>query len=141
MKRIVAALGAGYLLAYFTLALGGAIILNFQASAGFNQVTLKWTTENEQNLKGFEVERSFDSSSESNYKKLAFVAASSEQKNRKEYTYQDNTVFKALERSYYYRLKIVDNDGTASIYSKVLTVTPTVSSARQTWGSIKAMFR
>jgi hypothetical protein len=38
-------------------------------------------------------------------------------------------------------LKIVDKDGQATTYSQVISIAPTISSARQTWGSIKAMFR
>lgn len=122
------------------LLFAGTIILNFDAQPGYNQVTLKWTTQNEINLKGFEVQRSFDNASESNYKTIDFVKASDEQKDKKEYTYKDKSVFKQLDRSYFYRLKIVDKDNSFS-YSKVISVKPTISSARQTWGSIKAMFR
>lgn len=122
------------------LVLGGTIISNFQAQPGYNQVTLKWTSQNETNLKGFEVERSLDNSNTQNFKKIDFVRASAENKPKKEYTYVDRTVFKGSERTFHYRLKVVDHDGKFS-YSKVISVTPTVSSARQTWGSIKAMFR
>ncbi|MFQ5754391.1 MAG: hypothetical protein ACE5HI_20630, partial [bacterium] len=71
---------------------------------------------------------------------IDFVKASDEQKDKKEYMYKDKSVFKQLDRSYFYRLKIVDKDNSFS-YSKVISVKPTISSARQTWGSIKAMFR
>jgi hypothetical protein len=119
----------------------GAIIVHFDAQPGFNQVTLKWTTENEINLKGFEIERSLDNSNSNNFKLVDFVKASEELKNRKEYSYEDKSVFKQeFERTYYYRLKIVDKDNSFT-YSKVISVIPTISSARQTWGSIKAMFR
>ncbi len=118
----------------------GAIIVHFDAQPGFNQVTLKWTTENEINLKGFEIERSFDNSSDNNFKLVEFVKASEELKNRKEYTYEDKSVFKQFDRTFYYRLKVVDKDNSFT-YSKVISVIPTISSARQTWGSIKAMFR
>ena len=141
MIRIVAISSLVLMSVLAAVVLAGAIIVNFQAVSGYNQVTIKWTTENEQNLKGFEIHRSFDNTSESSYKKIAFVEASTEQKARKEYSYRDNTVFKAMDRSYYYQLKIVDNDDKVTTYSKVISVTPTVSSARQTWGSIKAMFR
>ncbi len=124
----------------FALAGGGTIISNFQAQPGYNQVTLKWLSQNEVNLKGFEIERSLETGSLRNFKKVDFVKATPEQKPQKEYTYVDRSVFKNNARTFHYRLKIVDTDGKYS-YSKVLSVTPTVSSARQTWGSIKAMFR
>lgn len=122
------------------LLFAGTIILKFQGQPGYNQVTLKWTSQNEINLKGFEVERSFDSRNEENFRKIDFIKASLEDKDKKEYSYEDRSVFKQNERTFYYRLKIIDNDGKFS-YSKTISVTPTVSSARQTWGSIKAMFR
>lgn len=117
--------------------LAGTIILDFRGEPGYNKVTLKWTTQNEIDLKGFEVERGFN---ENDFRKIGFVKTSDQQKNKKEYTYEDKTVFKASIREFYYRLKIVDNNGSYS-YSKHIKVSATVSSARQTWGSIKAMFR
>ncbi len=103
-------------------------------------VTLKWTTENEINLRGYEIQRSIDNSSDNSFKAVEFVNASLEQKVRKDYTYEDKSVFKQMDRTYYYRLRIVDKDNTSTV-SRVISVTPTISSARQTWGSIKAMFR
>lgn len=120
------------------LVFAGTIILDFHGQPGFNKVTLKWSTQNEINLKGFEIERSFDE--KSNFKKIDFIKASSEEKDKKEYEFEDKSVFKSTDRTFYYRLKIVDNDESSS-YSKVISVSPTISSARQTWGSIKAMFR
>lgn len=129
-------MGCIFTLASFLFA--GAILVDFNGQPGYNKVTIKWTTQNEINLKGFEVERSLES--DKGFKMIAFVKASSERKNKKEYTYDDKEVFKSFQRTFYYRLKIMDNDGKFS-YSKIILVTPTVSSARQTWGSIKAMFR
>lgn len=122
------------------LVLAGTIIVKFDGQPGFNQVTLKWTTQNEINLKGFEIQRSFDTSAKKKFTKVDFIQASDVPKSKKEYTYEDKSVFKQLERTFYYRLKIVDKDD-SFVYSKVISVTPTISSARQTWGSIKAMFR
>ncbi|TDI82956.1 MAG: hypothetical protein E2O78_08910 [Caldithrix sp.] len=121
------------------LLIAGTIVLDFHGQTGFNKVTIKWTSQNEVNLKGFEIERSFDEKS-SNFKMLKFLPAKQEQKDKKQYEYEDTTVFKSTERTFYYRLKIIDMDGSSS-HSKIISVSPTVSSARQTWGSIKAMFR
>lgn len=122
----------------FHILSAGAIILDFRGEPGYNKVTLLWKTENELDLKGYEVERGFD---DKEFKKVGFVEASNEVKDKKEYTYQDNSVFKQTSRTFYYRLKIVDKDEKTFTYSKEISVTPTISSARQTWGSIKAMFR
>lgn len=128
----------------FTMGVGlifaGTIIVNFDGQPGFNMVTLKWTTENEINLRGYEIQRSIDNISDNSFKTVEFVNASLEQKVRKDYTYEDKSVFKQMDRTYYYRLRIVDKDNTSTV-SRVISVTPTISSARQTWGSIKAMFR
>jgi hypothetical protein len=139
MKRLII-LGLASL-ACVTMLFAGTIILNFDAHPGLNMVTLKWSTENEINLRGFEVQRSLDNSGESSFKVVEFVNASPDQKPRKDYTYEDKSVFKQLDRTYYYRLKIVDKDNSPPSYSKVISATPTISSVRQTWGSIKAMFR
>ena len=57
------------------------------------------------------------------------------------YTYLDETVFtKITDRTYSYRIKILDKDESFT-YSPVVTVTPVLSAARETLGSIKAIFR
>ncbi len=124
---------------FIVTAFAGTIIVDFHAQSGFNIVTLKWTSQNEINLKGFEVERSLESST-GDFKKLDFVQAITDQQEKKAYIFEDKSVFKSSARTFYYRLKIVDEDGTSS-YSKIISVSPTISSVRQTWGSIKAMFR
>ncbi|MFQ5675969.1 MAG: hypothetical protein ACE5G1_08745 [bacterium] len=115
------------------------MIVDFLAQPGFNKVTIKWTTQNETNLKGFDVERSFENRNDS-FKKIDFVKPSAVAKDKKEYIFEDTSVFKSSDRTFYYRLKIIDTDESYT-YSKVVSVKPTISSARQTWGSIKAMFR
>ena len=120
------------------LAFSGTTILDFRAQPGFKLVTLKWTSESEINLKGFEIERS--NQEHSNFKKVDFLKAKQGNQDRKEYEFEDKPEFELSARTYYYRLKIIDNDETWK-YSKVISVNSTISSARQTWGSIKAMFR
>ncbi|MFQ5708546.1 MAG: hypothetical protein ACE5HO_13905 [bacterium] len=115
----------------------GAIIIDFRAEPGFNKVALKWSSQNEVNLKGFEVQRGFE---KNNFKEIGFVKAITGQQDKKNYSYEDKTVFKQTSRNFFYRLKIMDKDGSFT-YSKEISATPTISSARQTWGSIKAMFR
>lgn len=127
------------LISMFSILFAGAIVSDFHAQPGFNKVLLKWKSQNETNLKGFEVERSLDDRT-TNFKAVKFIAVKVGSGNEKEYEFEDSTVFKSLERIYYYRLKIIDIDDSSS-YSKVISVSPTISSARQTWGSIKAMFR
>ena len=115
----------------------GAIVSEFRAEPSRNKVTLKWLAEAEINLKGFEIERGI---SKTDLQKIDFLDAKGHTTSKTEYTYEDNTVFKAESRVYYYRLKIVDKDG-ASTNTNVIEVNPIISGARATWGSIKAMFR
>jgi hypothetical protein len=124
-----------------SLVFAGAIVTGFRGEPGFNKVTLKWTSEGENNLKGFEIQRALtNQESELEKNKIAAVEAKGSAQGRTEYAYEDDSVFKTAGRTYYYRLKIVDQDGRFT-YSPIITVSPTISSARQTWGSIKAMFR
>lgn len=119
----------------------GAIVTGFRGEPGLNKVTLKWNSEGENNLKAFEIQRAIiNQDQELEKNKIAALEAKGSAQNRSEYVYEDNSVFKTTGRTYYYRLKIVDQDGRFT-YSPVITVSPTISSARQTWGSIKAMFR
>ncbi len=120
-----------------TLAWAGAIVSEFRGEPGRNKVTLKWTSEAEINLKGFEVHRGLN---KTELDKIDFVDAKGSAVGKTEYVYEDNSVFKSESRVYYYRLKLVDKDGGAT-ETAMIEVSPTISSARATWGSIKAMFR
>lgn len=124
-----------------SLVLGGTVVTEFRGEPGFNKVTLKWNSEAENSLKGFEVQRGLtDQDQDLEKNKIGFLDAKGTLQGKAEYVYEDNTVFKTAGRVYYYRLKIVDKDERFT-YSQVIMVSPTISSARQTWGSIKAMFR
>jgi hypothetical protein len=120
-----------------SFALAGAEVTEFRGEPGFNKVAKKWYSEAENNLNGFDIERGLNNQQ---FEKIGSIEAKGGT-GKKDYLYEDNTVFKTNGRIYYYRLKIVDKDGLSTIYSQVISVAPTISSARQTWGSIKAMFR
>lgn len=129
---------AGFILVLSaSLVVAGAIVSEFRGEPARNKVTLKWTAEAEVNLKAFEIERGLD---ERTFEKIATVEAKGNPTAKIDYSYEDNTVFKTTARVYYYRLKIIDRDE-SSTYSNTIHVNPTISSARATWGSIKAMFR
>ncbi|NUO83214.1 hypothetical protein HUU05_24340 [candidate division KSB1 bacterium] len=120
-----------------SMAWAGAVVSEFRGEPGRNKVTLKWTSEAEINLKGFEVQRGLN---KTELEKLDFVEAKGATIGKTEYTYEDNSVFKSDGRVYFYRLKLVDKDG-GTTETAMIEVNPTISSARATWGSIKAMFR
>lgn len=116
----------------------GAVISEFRADAGMNQVELKWVVTAEQGIKGYRILRSLDGTY---FSKVGFVAAQGITSGERTYKYVDKTVFKSSSRTFYYKIQFVNMDETASNYEKMVTVSPQISSARQTWGSLKAMFR
>lgn len=128
------------LLLYSILLLyAGAVIVDFRGEPGSNQVTLYWSTLSETNCKGFQIERSLN---KIDFEKIDFVKGAGNSSERKDYKFVDKTVFKPeINRTFYYRLKIINEDNSVSIYAQVLSITPSISGARYTWGSIKALFR
>ena len=94
-------------------------LVNFSAVRNNANVnTLSWTTANEINNKGFEIERSLDGR---DFSRVAFVGTKAENGNSANnitYSFVDE---KATPSVTYYRLKQLDNDGKFA-YSKVVTV-------------------
>lgn len=110
-------------------------ITNFSAYPKDNGIMLEWDSGIEVRLEEYEVQRSV-----SGGPYMAVTAIKALGSNSR-YFYFDESVFsKPTNRTYTYRLKILDNDGSFT-YSKLVSVTPTLSAARETWGSIKALFR
>ncbi|TMI64853.1 MAG: T9SS type A sorting domain-containing protein [Bacteroidetes bacterium] len=83
-----------------------------------NSVLLNWKTENEINASHFVVERSVDGASFSN---IGQVNAHGTSNNVNEYNYTDNDITNLQAPVIYYRLKMVDADG-SSKYSKIISV-------------------
>ncbi len=99
-------------------------------------ILLEWKTGSEDNLNRFEIERS--ASEPNNYMNIGSVTAIG---SNSYYYFRDNaSVQNNSVPVFYYRLKIVDNNGNY-VYSQTITVTHVISSVRDTWGSIKAIFR
>lgn len=125
------------LLLILSAAFGGAVITDFRGDPGLNRVTLKWIVKAESQIKGYEVLRSMDGV---NYQKIAFIDVK-EGSGEKTYTFVDKTVFKPTGNTFYYKIKFVEINNSSQEYDNVVVVSPQISSARHTWGSIKAMFR
>ena len=106
----------------------------FTAKNESDAVLLEWKTGTEDNLARFEVERS--ASSPNNFINIGNVNAIG---NNSYYYYRDE-VARMDPPVYYYRLKLVDNNGN-HVYSQTITITHVISSVRDTWGSIKSIFR
>ena len=107
----------------------------FTARNDQEAILLEWKTGVEDNLNRFEIERS--AANQNNFINIGHISSIG---NNSYYYYRDD--IGALQNStiYYYRLKLVDNSGNY-VYSNTITVTHIISSVRDTWGSIKAIFR
>lgn len=84
-----------------------------------NSTLLKWRTENEINSSHFVVERSVDGSA---YTSIGSVTAAGNSTNELSYSFTDNEVANLQTLVIYYRLKMVDLDGSYK-YSNIITIT------------------
>ena len=109
----------------------------FTAKNEQDAILLEWKTGLEDNLNHFEIERS--ASNANNFIKIGSLNAIG---NNSYYYYRDEVGSGLPPEApiYFYRLKLVDNNGN-HIYSQTISVTHIISSVRSTWGSIKAIFR
>jgi hypothetical protein len=133
MSRIF---GLSLLVLGFTLAaFAGVELYSFRAFPVVDHCQLEWTTGVETNLRMFVIERSSDATT------YFAIGQITPRGSYSEYQFTDSSPLDAdMERTFYYRLKIVDNDGTVR-YSPISEVLLSFSPVQHTWGSIKAMFR
>jgi hypothetical protein len=118
----------------------GANIYNFSVSQDNDNADLSWTANGETSSMEFIVERK---TSGTDYAKIATVKVN----DTHSYQYQDRTIYKTTGSTYYYKVLLVEinsvNSGNLNIVSssseKMLI--PHISGIKNTWGSIKAMFR
>lgn len=80
-------------------------LLNFNGQIKDDKAVLTWSTANEINNKGFEVEVSRDNKT---FSSIGFVAAAKSAGGLNNYSFTDN---KIVSGTNYYRLKQIDNDG------------------------------
>jgi hypothetical protein len=99
-------------------------LLSFTASKINNAVTVAWTTSNEINIKGFDVERSSDAS---NFTSIASTVA----KNSSGINYYSTIDANMVTVTSYYRLKIINSDGSYQ-YSNIISIN------NQQLGALKA---
>lgn len=112
----------------------GAFLNYFNTRSDNGNVIISWQTGQENNVRNFVIERApFNGT----YIDIATIAAKG---SNSTYEYVDESAYKTNDQVYIYRLRIVDNDGTTS-YSGLSQVAHSVSGIKQTWGSIKALFR
>lgn len=113
----------------------GVEILSMSVYALGDHARIEWRTGQEISFQKFVVERSADG----NY--YFPVGQIDARGSFSEYTFTDESPLDVeRERTFFYRLKLLNNDGTHS-YSDAVEVSLSFSAVQQTWGSIKAMFR
>jgi hypothetical protein len=91
-------------------------LTSFSAAVSHKTVKLTWNTATELNNYGFEIQRSADKEAWSN---VGFVNGSGTSNSPKDYLFVDTKL--SNSKSYYYRLKQVDNDGSYE-FSKTIEV-------------------
>lgn len=89
--------------------------LGFNVARKNNDATIQWSTSEEINASGYEVERSFDAN---NWSKIAYMVAS-KSSNINNYSYTDKN---AVTKPVYYRIKQVDVDGKFT-YTAIKSIT------------------
>jgi hypothetical protein len=77
----------------------------FTAQRSGNNAQLNWSTLEEQNSKGFDIERSYDGIS---FNRIGFIPSGGNSNKENKYQFVDNAI---LQENNYYRLKLVDLDG------------------------------
>jgi len=125
------------LLITVSVAYAGLTFEYFTGKTNSDGILIEWKTGDEGGIVKFEVERS--ASTPNNF---IFVKSINANGSNSYYSIQDNGVdFRSGSGSvYYYRLKCLSSNGSYS-YTNSITVVHTVSGIKNTWGSIKAIFR
>lgn len=91
--------------------------LEMKAQAEDAVILLAWESPNELQNTGFELERSLDKEA---FEKIVWMPVQSTSNNIKQYKYEDKDI--EPERTYFYRLKQMNEDGT-NIYSDIASAT------------------
>lgn len=132
LKRWIATL---ILAAAASSAWAGVELLSLSADGLGDHARLQWRTGQEVDFDKFIIERSSDGT---NYLPVGQIDARG---SFSEYAYTDESPLDVdRERTFFYRLKLLNNDGTFTM-SLPVEVSLSFSAVQQTWGSIKAMFR
>ena len=120
-----------------SVAYAGLTFEFFTAKTNSDGILVEWKTGDESGTVKFEIERSASTPNS-----FIFVKSVTANGSNSYYSFQDNGVdFQGKSSSvYYYRLKCITQNGSYS-YTNSITVVHTVSGIKNTWGSIKAIFR
>ena len=119
---------------FISTLMAGAFLQSFRGYSQGEDIKVEWETGEENNLDHFVIERK---TPESNYISVSTVQPKG---SNSYYSFVDESIFKQNDYIFVYRLKIVEKNGQSSVSSSI-TISLSPSSFKQTWGSIKAMFR
>ncbi|MCK4893508.1 MAG: hypothetical protein KAT07_06050 [Calditrichia bacterium] len=121
------------LLAMVASLFANAVIVEWTADPEQSKIILQWKTSQEEDVTKFVIERSTDNS---HFSDIGDVTARGP---GFQYHFEDNNL--GMTNSiFYYRLRIVNEDGTFQ-HSETIFSIPNISSISRSWGSIKALFR
>ena len=129
------------LLTLITIVLADAVIKEFRVNPGINKVSLSWKVSIETNVKGYKIQRGFSQNLLTDINFLDAKPGAVPPGGVKEYSYEDKSIFKSENRTFYYRIVVIDPQKKVITSSEIKQVSPQISGIRHTWGSIKAMFR
>ena len=93
-------------------------LVNFSAALQNNKPLLQWSVTNEQQMIGYDIERSIDGKT---FTKIGFVSGKGTTVQKQAYSYTDFNVNQLNKNKVYYRLRQVDFDG-HSDYSKTISL-------------------
>jgi len=122
------------ILAFVSVAFGGAILNYFEVKSQGDNVQVEWQTGTESNINHYSIQRRTPQTS------FVEIATIQPKGSNSLYTYVDQSIYKTNDVIFIYQLKIVDSDMQAT-YSLERSASPNISGIKRTWGSIKAMFR
>lgn len=124
------------ILSVATLLIAGQVIVEGPTARNEgDDIVLQWKTGDESGVREFQIWRSGGEGAA-----LMQIATIAPKGSNSRYEYKDRSVFKSTASIYYYRVVVVFLDGSQS-QSALISVSHLSSTARRTWGSIKAMFR
>lgn len=135
MKKPIYIFSALSILAAIGVIYAATELQYFTAKSEADAILLEWKTGVEDNLNRFEIERA--ASDPNNFVQIGTINAIG---SNSYYYYRDEIQSFSPAPIYYYRLKLVNNNG-SYVYSSTISVTHIISGVRSTWGSIKAIFR
>jgi hypothetical protein len=109
------------------------------ASPKNGSISVVWQTVNETNVASFEIWRAAVSP-QGVVQEFTFAGSVSPLGAGREYEFIDQTPYKTTTNLFAYKVRVIFQDGT-SAESEVVRTAALSSTAKRTWGSIKAMFR